>query len=794
MLPLVLSAASAATDPLYKSLREAALADSLLVENIVIKRDAGVLTLKSGSIAFTVPALGRDTVAVFVGEGEFTFTALSPIDKAYMASLTGQDSVSEQFDRALFCFTDDTGKEIRASARTPSPDSKLADALRDYRKHLRTRMEQPRSMLEYLLTDETMDNVEADLLTDLYNPRAPGFFSAYLHGRKHSDLRFYVRPRGAFPGLTTPEEVAVINLDPQATQEGIWYLSHLGTEISSHTASSDENNRIVQADAYKIDTDIARNDHVTASTELQFHAVTEGDRVIKFSLLRNLRVGRVSSGGQDVPFIQEDRKEDASFYVVMPEPMAKGSAHQLLIEYTGDKVVHKEGGGNFSVGARESWYPNVNTFRDHARYDLTFKVPKQYTLVSVGNLEKQWTEKDTACAHWVSDTPIAVAGFNYGVFKSKKLTDKDSGFVTEGYATSEPPDVLAAAGRNNAIAGVMAPSNMMEQPMNEAEVAERIYDLWFGKSEFNRIAVTQQPEFNFGQSWPTLVYLPLFAYLDPTQRYGLLGHINSGLTDFVDEVTPHEVSHQWWGHMVGWSTYHDQWLSEGFATFSAGLFLQLTEKTPEKYLKYWQNARLRLLEKNGFGRRSNDAGPVWLGERLSSMRNEDAYDAVVYGKGGYVLHMLRQMMYDNKEGDKPFIAMMHDFVSQYMNRNASTESFERVVEKHMSPGMNLAGTGKMNWFFYEWIYSTAVPRYKLDYTVTDAEGGKFLLTATLTQSDVPANFLMPVPLYADFDGNIVRLGAIGMLGSSTSKEMKITLPKKPKKVMVNYWHDILEAL
>jgi hypothetical protein len=352
-----------------------------------------------------------------------------------------------------------------------------------------------------------------------------------------------------------------------------------------------------------------------------------------------------------VAFIQEEKKEDASFFVVMPEPMAKDSAHELLIEYAGDKVVHKEGGGNFSVGARESWYPNVNTFRDHARYDLTFKVPKQYTLVSVGDLEKQWNEKDTACTHWVSDTPIAIAGFNYGSFKEKKLTDKDSGFVTEGYANPDPPDALAMAKDNPAV-GSLSPSSMMDLPMGEAQVAERIYDMWFGKSEFKHISVTQQPEFNFGQSWPTLVYLPLWAYLDPTQRYMLLNRIEQGLSDFVDEVTPHEVSHQWWGHMVGWSTYHDQWLSEGFATFSAGLYLQLTEKTPDKYQKYWQNAQKYLLEKNNYGNRRNDAGPVWLGERLDSAHNQSAYDAVVYRKGAYVLHMLRMMMWDPRKATR----------------------------------------------------------------------------------------------------------------------------------------------
>jgi hypothetical protein len=794
LLPLVLSyGALAATDPVYKSMREAPIADSLVVENIVIKRDAGVLTLKTGAIGLTASAMGRDTVAIFVGEGEFTFTPQSPVDKNYMKSLTQQDSVSEVFDRALFCFTDDTGKEIRAAAKTPSADPKLADALRDYRKRLRSRSESPRSLLEAMLTDEAMDNIEADLLTDLYNSHAPGFFSAYLHGRKHSDLRFHVRPRGAFPGMTTPEEVAVINLDPLQPQEGVWYLSHLQREWQDHTASSDENNRTVQADRYKIETAIAKNDHFTATTELQFHAVTEGDRVIKFSLLPTLRVAKVTSGGQEVPFIQEEKKDDASLYIVMPEAMAKGTLHQLAIEYAGDKVVRKEGGGNFAVEARESWYPNVNTFRDHARYDLTFRVPKQYTLVGVGTLEKQWTEKDMACSHWVSETPIAVAGFNYGNFKTKTTTDTQLNFAIEGYANPEPPDSLAVA-RDMEGVGVLSPANMMGLPMSEAQMAMRIYSAWFGKSAYSRIAITQQTQFDFGQSWPTLVYLPLFAYLDSTQRYRLLNGISPGLTDFVDEVTPHEVSHQWWGHMVGWSTYHDQWLSEGFATFSAGLYLQLTEKTPDKYLKYWQNARQRLLEKNSFGKRSNDAGPLWLGERLSSAKNEDAYDAVVYGKGGYVLHMLRQLMYDPKEGDKPFIDMMHDFVSQHMNQNASTESFQRVVEKHMRPKMDLAGNGKLDWFFSEWVYGTAIPRYKFDYTVTDAEGGRFLLKASLTQSEVTPEFMMVVPVYLDVDGQIIRLGQIAMRGNSTNSELQVLLPKKPKRVLINYWHDVLEGL
>ncbi len=793
LLPLAACpVAFAATDPVYKSLRDAPLADTLLIENVVLHRDAGTLTLKTGTIAFTQPAMGRETVAVFVGEGEFTFTPAPATERDYLKSLTSQESVLESFDRALFCFSDDTGKEVRSQAKPRAADARAADILRDYRHHLRSRREPPRSLLDALLTSDAMDNIEADLLSDLYNPARPGFFSAYLHGRKHSDLRFHVRPRGAFPQLGTPEEVAVINVDYQAPQEGVWYLNHLAGELQKHTASSEEENRQVEAERYRISTTIGRNDRLTATADLHFRAVSAGDRVIKFALLPDLRVARVSADGLDLAFIQEDRREDGSFYVVLPAPMAKGSVYDLTIDYGGDRVIHKEGVGNFSVDARENWYPNVNTFRDHARYDLTFRVPRPFTLVSVGKLDKSWTDKDFSCTHWVSETPVPVAGFNYGTFRIKRATDPESGFTLEGYTNAELPDSLRAA-EQSGISGI-SPSSLMEKGMVDTQNAIRLYTAWFGKSEFERIAITQQPQFNFGQSWPTLVYLPLFSFLDSTIRWQMMGGISSRLQDFVDEVTPHEVSHQWWGHMVGWSTYHDQWLSEGFATFSAGLFLQATEKTPEKYLKYWDNGRRRLLEKNEFGRRANDAGPLWLGERLNSTRNELAYQYVIYRKGAYVLHMLRQMMFDSKEGDRPFIAMMQDYVRQYTNRNASTEGFQRVVEQHMTPAMNAAGNRKMDWFFNQWVYGTTVPRYKFDYTVTEAAGGKWQLKATLTQSEVTPDFVMLVPVYVDFDGQIMRLAQVRMTGNATESGLQVLLPKKPRHVTINYWHDVLEQM
>lgn len=781
LLGLAVFAASAAVapDPVYQALRQAPIAESFVVENIVLHRDAGTLTLKSGSIGFTAPAQGRDTVAVFSGEAEFTLTPAAAIKKNYLKSLTEQDSVKESFDRALFTFTDDTGKEVRSQAKTKTDPAKLNDILHDFRKRLR---------------EASLENIDAELLAGLYRAAQPGFFTAYLHGRKHSDLRFALDPRGAASSLG-PEEVLLVNVNLNAPDE-LWYHSHLQSEIAQHKASSEEDHRSVQAQSYKIETAIARNDHLTATTTLRFKALSGGDRVLSVALLPTLRVSTVIADGAEIPFIQEDKKDDAGFYVILPKPLEPASTHELVIAYAGDKVIRKQGGGNFAVGARVSWYPNLNSFHDHATYDLTFRVPKSYTLVSVGKLEKEWTEKDVACSHWVSTVPLAVAGFNYGSFKKKVMNDPKLGAI-EGYATTETPDYLAGASDAIGAMGHISGSSLMEGTIVDARNALGVYSGWFGKSEFERIAITQQPEFNFGQSWPSLVYLPMLAYLDSTQRFRLMQSMgagsrqNSSVNQFVDEVTAHEVSHQWWGHMVGWATYHDQWLSEGFADFSAGLFLQATEKTPDKFLKYWEHARQMLLERNQYGRRPNDAGPVWLGRRLSSEKNPAAYDAVVYRKGGFVLHMLREMMYDARRGDAPFREMMQEFVRENLNGNATTEGFQRVVEKHMTPQMNAGGNGKMDWFFSEWIYGTALPKYTFDYAVTPADGGKFLVKGTLAQAEVPADFVMLVPLYAEFDGGIVRLGQARMTGSNTLP-IQMELPKKPKRVMINHFHDVLE--
>jgi hypothetical protein len=779
-------------DPIYRQLRGVALGDTFQFDNFELKYDIATFQFHKGTLTWIRPINGVVTGAVFVGEGHFHLRAVTDLDAHEIARRTGNEEVNEDFSEIVFRFAGDERMRLMPGLGTrQEPSTSASAAFEHWRERMRHRREIPLGFTDAMLDGELMDNVDADVLAAVYNPAHPAFFNAYIRGEHHKDLRYFVRTRvGAMPQINSPEEVALINFDPEGMSDGVWYLAHLKSEYAKGTASSQEDRRLFATLGYKIETVISKNEHLFSTATIKFKPLLAGERVLKFGLLPNLRVARVvDSDGQNLNFVQESRKEDGSFYVVLAKAIDPGVESSVTVEYTGDKVLAQAGDGSFYVRARTSWYPNLNGFGEHALYDLTFRVPKRYRVVSVGQRQEESVNGDLTVSHWVTPIPVAVAGFNYGDYKELDLADDITHYRISGYYLTELPDRL----RNYRALESMAPSHMTKYALEQTRAQLQLCTYFFGKSPYEDIYVTEQPDFNFGQSWPDLIYLPISAYTDSTQRWMLFGNINSKFTGFVQEVTPHEVAHQWWGHTVGWASYHDQWLSEGFAEFSAGLFLQngVGKNWEKDYVDFWERLRLRVIEKNNFGVAPNDAGPIWMGLRLVSPKTENAYQEVTYPKGAFILSMLRSIMYSQDDRDKAFIEMMHDFVETHRNRPASTESFKAIVDKHITKLADLEGNHRMDWFFNEWVYGTQVPRYHFEYQVTPADGGKVKLHMTVTQSDVDPHFVMLVPIFADFGKGWLRIGQVGVEGSST-RTADVVLPAAPKKVGINVFKEILE--
>jgi Peptidase family M1 domain len=797
--PLSPARALANNDPFYVKLRNIHLgAEAIPVKDFILKRDAGTFVFKTGVFRLLEPVNDKITGAVFIGEGSFSLTPPIEVERRYISILTKGQPFVEEFGSAVFRFSDGTETEIRkAAAGGSAPDSGNASGLL--------------SEVQQQLRKKLKDNLDARLLADVLSSHAGGKFLAFIQGRKYSNKMIYqIEPEGA-GDFIRPEEIALTTWDD--SHAGVWAAFHFSNEYAAGTATSSQQNYPIAVDHQKLDTSIAKSGFLSGLAETKLTAIQDGVRVLSFELFPTLRVESVTGdAGRQLSFIQEDKDQDADFAVILPKELKKGESYTITTKYAGKDAVSNEGGGNYYPIARSSWYPGLG-FGRYATYDMTFRVPKGMRMVATGKLLRSIDEGDQTITEWTSEVPQAVAGFNFGKFKREEGKPIKQSYLLETFVNPEPPDMIRniqhsgdeieAAGKEHVMGlstlGNMSTVSLMKKAMGEAQLAIELYTEYFGEAPYKRLAMTQQTAFSYGQSWPGLVYLPITYFFDSTVRHQL------GMEDahgYFKVVGPHEIAHQWWAHMVGFNSYRDQWMSEGFADMSASLFLQAfyTEHGLDDYHKFWADERLLLTQKNKEGKRPIDVGPLTLGYRLSNAKSGFSIPrALIYPKGAYVLQMLRFMLRDerSKDPDVQFKALMHEFTRTYANRPASTEEFKAMVEKYMTPEMDIDGNHKMNWFFDEYIYGTDYPSYKFEHSFSTDANGDVVMNFKLAQSNVRDRFAMLVPIYLEFgNGRVMRLGSARLIGNN-SVEQHIPLKgmkEKPRRAVAAYYDDVLGSM
>ena len=775
------------SDPTYQALRNIALSgEAVSVNNFELKRDAGTFHLRSGTVCFVTAVNGKVTGAVFVGDGNFVLDPPTASERSSLKLLTKSDEFSEQFERMVLRFTDSTYDDIK-KAGTPGAGGCDAGPLRDSQHVMRHNQE-----LKY--------NLDARILADVLSPATGHLFVAFVHGKHYNDKElFFIDPHGA-PDVT-PEQVELMTYDEN--KFGIW------TAFRS-TSTGDREGRVLRIEHQQLDTTIEKNANLDGKATATFISQTDGLRVVPFNLFSSLRVQSVTGeGNQPLSFIQEDKHDDADFWVIVPKPLAAGDRLTITTTYGGKEAVTNQGGGNYFPVARDNWYPNT-AFGDYQTYDMTFHIPKGMKMAATGALVSENNDGGQNVTVWKSEAPQTVAGFSFGRFKMEQGKLDKPEYVVESYANQESPDWVkglqqAAQGDElptqgshigpEVTLGTMSTTGLNKKALAEGELALQLYSDYFGPSSFKHLQLTQQTACNFGQSWPELVWIPICYYFDTTVRHQL--GMDFGDRGYWKVVTPHEVAHQWWGHTVGFNSYRDQWMSEGFADMSASLYLTMIEKNPKKFITFWNDERDLLLERNAEGFRAIDAGPVTMGYRMSNSRTGfDVTRRLIYPKGAYILHMLRMMMHDNRTGDQHFKEMMQDFVKTYTNKAASTEDFKAMVEKHMTADMDMEGNHRMDWFFNEYVYGTQLPSYKMDSSFDTGADGTIVFSLKVTQSGVDDKFRMPVPVYFEMaDGNMFFLGRARLTGNTTI-DQKIPLKgvkDKPRRAVLNYYDDVLAS-
>jgi hypothetical protein len=774
LMPLAVSATERSPRELYDAINALTVDSSqvyhLVPENrIELRRGDAVISFEEGTLAFFSPLDGRITGAVFSGRGHLVAAPRDPVEKQQMGRFLRSPVLDQVIGSAYLRFTDGTADELLSQFRKrnlePQPDT--------------TFIFQWGPTLARVNSNYTLR-----ILIDFLSPEPAPAFYAGLDGAS-----------------TGPFDVVVDGRRDEQFLLGQTVKNAAGTFYDTWTSHRipDFPSRPIafRAVHYSLKPSILPNNSLDGTAAVRIRAETGEARVLALELSRALTVDRVTGEhGEPLAFFQNEgmtsqqriARGNDFLYVVLNSITPKDQEFTLQFHYRG-YVIEDAGNGVLFVGARESWYPHLGDPADFALYDLTIQWPRKLRLVATGSKRDEHEDGEFRVGHWRTEKPVSVAGFNLGeyatfsvasgghsidVYANRELEQSVKNRLTAPPAGGIPVPSTTFGAPSTRLALTLpppppSPADALKQLAKEIDSSVHFYETFSGRFPFQNLSVSQIPG-TFGQGWPGLLYISTLSFLSPEaqQRAGLSP---TGQEHFTELVPYHEVAHQWWGNVVGWSSYRDQWIDEAISNYLALLFAD-TRGNPEHTLRVWLSRYRRLLTEKSpnADEPAADIGALTLGLRLNSSKSPTAYEHIVYSKGSWVIHMLREMLRQpgSKQPDERFTALLGKLVTKYAYRALSTDDLQREVESVATPSMALEGGRSMDWFFDEWIRGTGIPRYRVEFTAHHEENG-YVVRGKLFQAGVPPWFLASVPLYATTSsGGRLFLGHVVTAGPETA--------------------------
>lgn len=716
----------------------------VVVEGLGLQREAGRLVFLEGAALPLRAPSGRVLGAVFVGSGRFELRPPSRVERAQLARFHGTDSLSVGLEAAVLFFTDDTWSVLAESgsgAPGPVPD-RARDALEE--------------SLDFLHDEEEVE-LDPDLLHAYLND-----VDAFLHVHlvPEDGERLYYR--------VEPDAIEEVTFGRDASGRGDDYevvsrfhrLSEYGSAaaVAGPASPEDGDRDTVAVTHHEIEAAFDDRLDFSGRATLTLEGTQAPGSWIRFELDPDIQVDslRWASG---TPAEHARREESWSLWVRAPE--RSRDATRLTIWYRGDDVVEYRRGWYFP-STPAHWYPRLG--RSMSTFDVTFRHPDDRDLVAVGKKISSRREDDVVVSRWATDFPAIHASFNLGDYEQYRLTDPRVPPVTLQVNADFHRDLASRP---------LAPDQRIYS-LDRDEIEERVggdlmnaisfYTSWFGPPPMEELFAAEIPG-SHGQAFPGMVHLSWIGF-QLIRR-----------SDAPQLLRAHEVAHQWWGLGVEAESYHDYWLGEGLATFASMWYRQVERSDPEDYLDRLEEYRDGILDREG------EAGPIWLGTRLYTSETEEDYSLIVYRKGAWVFHMLRNLFLDIRTMEESrFEEMLRDLYARYRGDRLSTEEFRAHVERH-------AGVD-MGWFFDQWVYGTGIPTYRVTYSKEELDGDRHRLRLRVEQEDVPDDFMMSVPVSVRF-ANDARIRFRMMVQGPVSEMELPPLSQEPEEVTFNILHSVL---
>lgn len=399
-----------------------------------------------------------------------------------------------------------------------------------------------------------------------------------------------------------------------------------------------------------LDLDIAAG-QVRGEEVVRFRA---GDAPLQQLVLDSgaLVVTSVEQHGRPLLFAQQDGK----LLVTLRQPLRAGKETSVALKYHGKPAFGLEFAAArnevYTIFSTSQWMPSIDAPDERATLALALRLPAELRATAVGDVLPSRRLADGRIEHrWQLRAPMPgyVYGFAAGPYRHAQQRHGEIGlhYYSQDRSEAELQQVFAATG------------GMLDFFAERAGLAF--------KGDYHQALVAR----TIGQEMAGLSLMSE-AYgqrvLDDPAQLALMAH---------------EAAHQWWGNRVTCAGWEHFWLNEGMANFMTAAWLQHAqgEVAYQTMVESWRKRVMALREK---GADRALVYPDW---------NKPTADdrAVVYQKGAYVLHRLRQEL-----GEEIFWRGLRDYTQANEGESVVTADFQKAMEQ--AAGRSLQA------FFDAWVY------------------------------------------------------------------------------------------
>lgn len=450
---------------------------------------------------------------------------------------------------------------------------------------------------------------------------------------------------------------------------------------------------------------------------------------------KGMKVSQVTNrlvGPQTVKYAFTHEKEKLR----IERPGKKGEKAEVLVEYAGipadgliigkNKYGNKTFFGDNWPNRAHHWLPVVDHPSDKAKVTFSINAPEQFEVIATG-AHIGSKKKGNGMMHHYFQTMDELST------KIMVIGAADFAIDTSGYIGAMPVTAWTFP-----------------------EASERGF-----KKYKDAVAVMEFFCEKLGRyPWTKLANVQSKTRYGGMENAGNVFYYEASATDGqdVEDLIAHELAHQWFGNSASEADWHHIWLSEGFATYLADLYMG--HDRGEKFMK----ERLRGERKKAMGYEQIRKAPIvdTTVTNYNKLLNPNSYE-----KGAWVLRMLHREV-----GDSLFWKGIYDYHKKYQYSNAVSSDFQKVMEE-------VSGQ-QLEQFFQQWLYVSGHPKVNINWSY-NKKTRDILMKIEQTQDEPTYNLLLDLEIQSA-DGEPIRKSVRCM---SKITNVAYNLPNDPTNVVAD---------